>query len=320
MAISLTGLQKYIVLRQSNVARIPSRRVIFGVLMVAAITLGVGVGAWFALHPFLGYIPSLLGFCGMLVAGMLAGQACLEWIHLYGQRGRDLRANKLAAALNAGEGATERFVLYLRPFASTDRIDTYTAQTFEIQGAQPGMVSHGLAPQRMEFERQVEEALRPFGLLVGLGRPLEHLGAGRIQISDEDWKMTIRRLMDAADLIVLLPSARGGTIWEVDQLLESGAIAKTIVIDPPNPPDAVADGFDLAAEWANIREAFAGHGYDLPPDNPRGVQIYFGDQKTPIKQTDLPFSSQGPLKSLARQVTQNKLMAPKRSVRGNEHA
>ena len=127
-----------------------------------------------------------------------------------------------------------------------------------------------LGTDRLEFEAEVERALRPIGPLVALGKPLEHMGAGRIRVGDHEWRDAVERLMDAAELIVLLPSSRPGTTWEVRTLLSEGRLVKTIVVDPPDDLGADDATYDPSEEWAEVRRAFAAEGFSLPPDDSEG--------------------------------------------------
>lgn len=140
-------------------------------------------------------------------------------------------------------------MLYLRPFASTGAIAETEVQLMPVPGA--GKVLSGLVMDRTEadFEAGVEQALRPAGLLVALGEPDGHIGAGRIAGLEADWQRAADRLMEAARLIVLLPSIRGGTLWEVERLLAGGLIANTNVIDPPNNEAPGKAGYSHSREW-----------------------------------------------------------------------
>ena len=118
------------------------------------------------------------------------------------------------------------------------------------------------------------------GPLVALGEPMEHVGAGRIRIGEDQWRDAVKLLSDHAALIILLPSSRPGTLWEVERLLESGLIARTIIVDPPNAAGG-KNHYDQGSEWAQVRAAFAQRGYVMPKDSRVGQLLYFGRERAP---------------------------------------
>lgn len=267
---------------------------------IASAFAGAFGAAYLAAQPGFGVLTALLLFAGAVMLGTVVAQVFFTTEGYVEQRGRDLRAQELCDTLLEGQPPTEPFVLYLRPFASTDQIGADVAKAVRVSGPTGAQVVFGT--DRVEFEEQIEKALRPIGLLVGLGRPLEHVGAGRIVVSDEIWKQAISAMMDHAELIVLLPSALGGTSWEVGELLKSGRMNKTIVVDPPNNAGARRPDYNPAAEWRNIRAAFGGGGYDLPDDDPDGLLLYFGDQTEPIAQVRLSFDGDSDVRRFARRI------------------
>jgi len=78
-------------------------------------------------------------------------------------------------------------------------------------------------------------ALDSYAPLIGLGLPGEQVGAGRIQTTDESWQTEFLRLASGARLILLIPSLRKGTAWELNTILgDVTLLSKTIFIIPPN--------------------------------------------------------------------------------------
>jgi hypothetical protein len=103
------------------------------------------------------------------------------------------------------------FGLYLRAFMTTDKL--------HLKG--------------FDLETVLAYSIAPTLPLVALGKPGEHLGAGRIQTTDEHWQEEILRLMQGARLILIIPSHRAGTLWEIATLQNGGFLDKTIFIMPP---------------------------------------------------------------------------------------
>lgn len=194
---------------------------------------------------------------------------------LYGQRHDDLRAEALFARISGGADADEPFVLYLRPFGST--------AAFKVR------VRYGKGVRVYELEEELSRAARPFAPLIALGESLEHVGAGRIKSTDANWQVAVGRLMCKALLIVIVPSSRPGTLWEIQQLLAENYIAKTVFIDAPT---ASATPFAQEVEWGEIGRLLSSRGYQWPADDPKGRLIFFGASKSP--QLSEPLDFQGP--------------------------
>lgn len=268
-------------------------RILVAVLTLAVLMAGAVLAVWVAARPGAGWLTALGGYLAILGVMTLLAQWLYDLDGWLVQQGRDLRARALFEQLRAGE-PVEPFTLYLRPFASTDAIAEQAVRT--IRPTTGGLI---VSTDRLEFEGEIERALRKHGPVVALGAPLEHRGAGRIAVSDDSWQEAIARLMQAARLIVLLPSPREGTLWEVDQLIDGGHLGKTLVIDPPNRASS-ASGYDPAAEWAAIRAAFAERGYDLPADAKRGQLMRFEGGKVPSHVLPIRLDARGAIRSFVR--------------------
>lgn len=209
----------------------------------------------------------------IIVAGSLAVALLTTAAELYGQRARDIEAQTIYERAAQG-GEVRPFCLYLRPFISTGAIADSGGPAM-VMGAGVG----GVFGERFELELQVERAARRLGRLIGLGEPLEHIGAGRVLVTENEWREAVGVLMRRAELIVMLPSSRAGTLEEINTVLSGELIRKTVFVDPPN--IGRADSYDHAREWSDVQAAFQAHGFDLPAEDRRGVLLYFGAEKTP---------------------------------------
>lgn len=241
------------------------------IYMFAGITLAF---LWLAMTPDFS-IQAFLGV-GVLVLFGAGSATYLSYISDYcGQNRRDLQAAKLDHALAAGEKATP-YVLYLRPFASTDQFSEVAESGPMVARMADAAGASAPTTERFELEHQIQRCTKSIGPLVALGQPLEHLGAGRILTTDANWKTVALRLMLQAELIILLPSSREGTLWEIDTILTRDMIRRTIIIDPPNlERQRAAKRYDHAVEWADIQEAFQRHGYALPDETAKGALLSF---------------------------------------------
>jgi hypothetical protein len=218
---------------------------------------------------------------------------------LYGQHARDLRARRIFDALRRGE-TPPAYTVYLRPFASTGEIE-------DVDISATGM-GVGVTGVQIELEEQIERAVRELGPLVALGQPLEHIGAGRIPVTDTEWREAIKLILPQARLIVLLPSARRGTLEEVAMLIDTGLINRTVLIDPPNLGESKK--FNQPAEWAQVRQAFADRGFEIPEDSRSGLLIFYGGERAPKFKEKLDIDAEDRIERLFRRVIRTFKTAP----------
>jgi hypothetical protein len=240
---------------------------------------------------------ALLG--GAVLAAALGVTLFGTWGELYGQHDRDLRAQRVFEALRRGD-TPPAYTVYLRPFASTGEIE-------DVRIGTPGM-GLGVTGVQIELEEQIERAVRELGPLVALGQPLEHIGAGRIPVLEHEWRDAIKLIVSKARLIILLPSSRAGTLEEVAMLIDGGLIDRTVLIDPPNLGDSKK--FNQAAEWAQVREAFARRGFDIPDDSRSGLLLFFGGERAPKFKEKLDIDAEDRIERLFRRVIRSFKPAP----------
>lgn len=222
---------------------------------------------------------TLTGAAGATVLSTLA--------ELYGQNARDIHAAQIFDALRRGE-KPRPYSLYLRPFASTNVIGK--------------TVGVGMQSERIELEAQIERATRPIGRLIALGAPLEHIGAGRILAGEQEWRAAIDLLLKHAQLIVMLPSSRAGTLQEISMILGSDLITRTVMIDPPN-INVPRKHYDHATEWAKVQAAFKQASFQLPDEKIGGTLIFFGDKREPLLKEHLDIDAEDRIERLFRRIT-----------------
>ena len=127
-------------------------------------------------------------------------------------------------------GPERSFGVYLRPFVTTNRVPL----------------------GRMDLETLLAYSFAPLLPFVALGRPGEHVGAGRIQTTDDHWQDKIAAMLERSALILCIPTARPGTMWELGQLRTRGLLTKTIFIMPHDfklPLDSRPFGTSFSDEW-----------------------------------------------------------------------
>ena len=273
-----------------------ARGVVF-VLALLVVLAAAFLAAWLAARPgWPGWL-TLLAYLVPILIGLLIAQGLYRLDAGLAQHRRDMEAGDILEALRRGEDRA--FCLYLRPFASTDALETHVTRRVFTGGGPRQFI---LAGERLEFETELERAVRPLVPLVALGKPLEHEGAGRILVDDHEWQEVILCLMAAARLIILLPAARPGTLWEVEQILSCGYAGKTVIIDPPNRASSRED-YDPAARWQEIRLAFARAGYALPADDEGGLIVRFGSRRcAPVESRPLAIDALATMRSFFRRA------------------
>jgi hypothetical protein len=203
---------------------------------------------------------------------LLAGRLLTALADSRQQAGRDRRASALFASLvdnESGEEHVEPYALYLRPFSTTGRMIVSNPKMRWL----PVLPSYFATEETLEFETLLAEALAPDLPLIALGRPGEHIGAGRLAVADEEWQDVFQRLIQHASWIVMIPNDEGETRWEIEQLVTQGLLHKTLFIMPPMLRSRQPDAADY---WEKVRSGLAGLSLQLPRYNNAGQLFRLG--------------------------------------------
>jgi len=152
--------------------------------------------------------------------------------HAEWQTRRDQAAITLFNAVRSGD--QKEFAVFLRPFYTTDHIET----------VEESRVSQGSGKSETEFihhplEDTIVEAFRYTMPVVGLGKPGETFGVGRILVDENNWQSAASELMSRASLIICLPSSHPGSHWEMNQIILNNYLSKAVFIMPPDPRQGV---------------------------------------------------------------------------------
>jgi hypothetical protein len=178
------------------------------------------------------------------------------------QAENDRLALKIMSDLRASRATrVPEFYLYLRAFETTGRL--HVPLFLRLRKISIGL--NRLVTN--DVESYVSSAIRRIAPLVALGRAGEAIGAGRIVTDDDHWKADIRVLMDRAKAILVVPSDRPGTMWEIETLKNSDLLHKVIFIMPPRSKGAL----DTRERWEVARQAMAAHGLDAPDYQDHGL-------------------------------------------------
>lgn len=129
----------------------------------------------------IGITVAIVGFAGL--RDMLRG------IYRWRFERRQSERDNFAASLI--DNKRKDFFLYLRPFNSTGRLPI-TLQTTTRYDNTPGYSPKvHYEDNHIDLETELARALEPWGQLVGLGSPGTAKGAGRIAVSDEEWRTRV---------------------------------------------------------------------------------------------------------------------------------
>jgi hypothetical protein len=200
----------------------------------------------------------------------------------YRLRDRDAAARRVLEALRRQDVPAPAFRLFLRPFVVYHREGGLLGgkRGRNRYGQRTASVVERLAETLFGSpEDHLEEAIakgfhRDEMPLVALG-DARNLGGGRIEVSDREWRAAALLLMRHAHQIIIIPSYRAGTLWEMEQILELDAVGRTICVMPPHYHRRDEE------EWAEVARTLIPIGIDLPPYQRRDALLFFPLERRP---------------------------------------
>jgi hypothetical protein len=235
----------------------------------------------------------------------VVGSRISSWHKRKEQAKRDIRATHLMEACRSGSGDVGDFSLYLRAFETTGQMPF---QRLEAVGYD-GRSGHDV---HVDFETSLAEALEKDAPVVALGRPGEHFGAGRILTDDASWQEDLAVLAKSATLLLVLPSTRPGTQWEIDWIIDNRMLHKTLWLQPPTQQGRLQDWlglngqrFDWKSAWQPILERLGERGISVPAYQKDGAIFTFGNDGRLVHQTDLQGDGDAP--GLVKRINQHLL-------------
>lgn len=101
-----------------------------------------------------------------------------------------------------------------------------------------GRIEEGIAPE-----------FKSIGPFVGIGapnEPLPELGAARAYFTSETWQDAIVKWVDMARLIIKVAGSTKWIRWELDTIIDRGALSKLVILMPPGAPRA------RVGRWQNL--------------------------------------------------------------------
>jgi len=113
----------------------------------------------------------------------------------------------------------------------------------------------------LTLEEVIERALWRAGPVIAIGRPGEKLppaGAAREYVPDGEWQARVGQLIAECRYVSVVAGTSEGLLWECRMLSEAGALAKVVVVFPP-------DHGQLEVAWRTMSAAFSLRESVLPP-------------------------------------------------------
>lgn len=221
----------------------------------------------------------MIGVAFGLPVALLGG-----WIGSQGEAATQEEADATASSIVRDGPTKGDFFLYLRPFDSTNaykitdrNLNFFNQELWQRDGFD-------------DIERLVAKALSPTAPFIALGRPGEHRGAGRILTTEEEWQDEVRKLVEAALLIIVLPASNSGTLWEL-QLIHRHYLDKTIFICPPQSNylyESSSSGAEIVSKWESTRIECEKFGLHLPPADAAGSLFKIKGAGMVAAKRDLP--------------------------------
>jgi hypothetical protein len=226
---------------------------------------------WRVMRESSGHTPfHLVLFVALVAVGLGAiGVAIAGSKHRREQVERGEFAGRVHEAFEAGE-LPPPYTLFLSPFYVRKKMEAKNPR----KGAVPLLPAYFSEPARLPFESVLAGAFENDHPLVALDAEGDVVGVGSIATDDEDWMEVFRKLSGAAEVVVVIPSERPGTRWELEWLQRRDGLRKTIFVMPPK---TETRAIDLAKEWERSREDLRDL-FELPDYKESGALFVLDDR------------------------------------------
>lgn len=111
--------------------------------------------------------------------------------------------------------------------------------------------------ERVFLEEHLAKKIGTLGPFITVGNPEEKiapLGAYRAYFKGEDWREAIPLWISATPLIIFIVGGSGNAAWEIEKIVEGGALGKTVFVFPGSEhlhATAQRDDHELRRSWFN---------------------------------------------------------------------
>lgn len=160
-------------------------------------------------------------------------------------------------------------VVFLRPMISSRNL------VLENRFRNPRVfaVQFEVEPTVLPLESALYRALGENLDFQTVGGAPEGLGATRFyRIGGEGWKNLVSSMLATADIILMLPLDSSGVRWELEQIVESRALAKVVFIMPPG-----SSRLDMGMLWDRALLMVRDYGLEMPSFRDDGLIFRLGE-------------------------------------------
>ncbi len=189
--------------------------------------------------------------------------------HLKLQKEHNEKAKHIATRLANGEEVLDEFVLHLRPFFFDNQVELTVSGVFSPLGSVGDNVA--LLEEAINYSVEKEGLIH----LCATDGFVVH-GSGAVDTSELslNWRALLQCMIDKSEIITLIPSYTKATLWEIETVVLSDNLFKTIFIMPPKRTKMRSDS-TLDGHWEKSREALNAFGVNLPLYNNCGLLFRF---------------------------------------------
>lgn len=195
------------------------------------------------------------------------------WWH---EQSIDQRQRNDDFSLEAAAGTiSDRTVLFLRPF-QLDNMKGFRNPRRDSTAAMFVPLYSLTIAASVTLDEAIRHHLQPDLELMAIGQQKDALGATRLETTEEDWRTSFRDLAARAKAIVVFPSGKEGTRWEMGEICANPTtLQKTVFLMPPNGYHHV----DPESTQENLHALLLAYGCELPADVGPGEGVVFDDSK-----------------------------------------
>ena len=151
------------------------------------------------------------------------------------QRRRNIFAAQILRYLRQGKPlrpGRDDYVVYLRPFFTTGQmpLENPSRRFLRIFPVMPHYFVRRYEPPASDLEAVIVLLVERLGKLIAIGQPGEQVGSGRVASDDDCWRDDVAMLIERARLLVMIPSERPGTSWEMQFVRNCGHLGKCLFL------------------------------------------------------------------------------------------
>jgi len=189
-------------------------------------------------------------------------------------------------------GLPRRFALFLRPFSINRRLAV--ANPYKSLGLL--WPSAPAERNEVDLETLLADAFKSENPLIGLGKPGEAIGAGRVEVPESSWQLKVMKFAAAAEIILVIPASSEGTKWEITYLKQARLLTKCIFVMPPSRRREIAEQWEGSIDRLPIW---------MPPYSSRGMLFSLDAEGQLAKNVDLDVGSTRALVSRLADASQS---------------